>query len=240
MRWTGAFHFSELWAAYRGLAGDNALHAHAACQVTLGIECDLAITNALGRRIAGRALVAPAGVMHKLEPAKDVIVLLCDPTSTVASALKSSCPADDIAELPIAISARFQSAGALSNLVDDFGGSPIAIDPRLEQALAFLDADPGHRIEAAARHCGLSAARLRPIAAAQMGVPLTRWQNWRMLRRAGLALAKGASLADAALAGGFADQAHFSRTMRSVTGLTPSSAREPLSPVSDPFKTGRR
>lgn len=238
MRWTGAFYFGELWAAYRGPAGDNAPHAHAACQVTLGMQCDVALTNATGRRIAGRALIAPAGVAHRLEPAEDVIVVLCDPTSTVAAAVKSSCPADDIAELPVAMSARFQGEGPLSNLLDDFGASPMRIDPRLEKALAFLDADPGHRIEAAARHCGLSTARLRSIAAAQLGVPLSRWQNWRMLRRAGLALSAGASLADAAQAAGFADQAHFSRTMKAMTGLTPSSAREPLALASDRFKTG--
>ena len=238
MRWTGAFFFGDCWAAYRGPAADNTPHAHAALQVTLGVDRDVAMIIAAGTRIAGRGLVARAGAVHRMEPGKDVVVLLCDPTSAAASPLQAFCRTEDIAELPRAVTSRLPVTVPLANLLDDFARSTPAIDPRLERALAFLDAEGGRRIEAAARHCGLSPARLRAIAAAQLGVPLTRWQNWRMLRRAGLALSEGASLADAAHAGGFADQAHFSRTMRSMTGLTPGSAREPLSPASGPFKTG--
>ena len=38
-------------------------------------------------------------------------------------------------------------------------------------------------------------------------------------------MARGASLADAALDAGFADQAHLTRTMSDVIGLTPGEAR---------------
>lgn len=237
MRWTGAFFFGDCWAAYRGPAGDNAPHAHAALQVTLGIGSEVAMTNAVGARIVGRGLVARAGVIHRLEQDQDVIVLLCDPTSAAGASLKTFCQAEDIVELPGPITSVFQVDGPLANLLDHFARSTPSLDVRLARALAFLDLEGGRRIEEAARHCGLSPARLRSIAAAQLGVPLTRWQSWRMLRRAGLALTEGVSLADAAHAGGFSDQAHFSRTMRSMTGLTPSSAREPLSSASDPFKT---
>lgn len=237
MRWTGAFFFGDFWAAYRGPVGDNAPHAHAALQITLGVQCDVAMLNAAGTRIVGRGLVVRAGAVHRLERGTDAVVVLCDPNGGAASALKDFCRTEDIVELPPSITSRFPLTGSLSNLLDNFAGSPASIDPRLEKALAFLDEEAGHRVEAAAHHCGLSPARLRSIASAQLGIPLSRWQNWRMLRRAGLALTQGASLADAAQAGGFADQAHFSRTMRSMTGLTPSSAREPLSLASDPFKT---
>lgn len=238
MRWSGAFFLGEYWAVYRGPAGDNTPHAHAALQVTLGVDCDVAMINAVGTRIAGRGLVTRAGATHTLTPGKDVVVLLCDPTSVAAAPLKTLCTSEDIVELPASIRSRFPTKRPLANLLENFAPSPPTIDPRLERALAFLDHGGGRRIEAAARHCELSSARLRSLAARQLGVPLTRWQNWRMLRRAGLALTQGASLAEAAQAGGFADQAHFSRTMRSMTGLTPSAAREPLSSMSDPFKTG--
>jgi AraC-like DNA-binding protein len=54
-------------------------------------------------------------------------------------------------------------------------------------------------------------------------MPLTRWRVWARLRRAAEALCDGQSLADAALTAGFADQAHLTRWMRELMGLTPSA-----------------
>jgi AraC-like DNA-binding protein len=53
---------------------------------------------------------------------------------------------------------------------------------------------------------------------------LSQWLLWRKLEQAALAISTGASLAEAAHAGGFADQPHFSRTMRRMFGLTPGAA----------------
>ncbi len=36
--WSGGFEFGDLWAAYRGPAGENRAHAHVAVQVAIGIE----------------------------------------------------------------------------------------------------------------------------------------------------------------------------------------------------------
>jgi AraC-like DNA-binding protein len=53
-------------------------------------------------------------------------------------------------------------------------------------------------------------------------MPLTRWRVWTRLRRAADALQRGRSLADAAHEAGFADQAHLTRQMREMMGLTPA------------------
>jgi AraC-like DNA-binding protein len=62
------------------------------------------------------------------------------------------------------------------------------------------------------------------LAAAQLDAPLTAWVAWRRLERAGKALARGASLADAAADAGFADQAHLTRVTRQIFGITPGTA----------------
>lgn len=65
------------------------------------------------------------------------------------------------------------------------------------------------------RHCGLSPT------------------EFRLLRRSAIAMRRSldrdVSLAQAAVEAGFADQAHWTRTCRILTGLTPSSFREKFS-----------
>jgi transcriptional regulator GlxA family with amidase domain len=56
------------------------------------------------------------------------------------------------------------------------------------------------------------------VDAACRDAPLIGW-----LQRASRSLARGASLAEAALDAGFADQAHLSRSMRRVFGVTPAT-----------------
>jgi AraC-like DNA-binding protein len=103
------------------------------------------------------------------------------------------------------------------------GASPSnQLDPRLVQALNAL----GERsipLPRLAADVGLSAQRLRALARSQLGMPLPRWRVWTRLRRAAEALQAGQSLADAASIAGFADQAHLTRQMREMMGLTPAT-----------------
>ncbi|MFD7455419.1 helix-turn-helix domain-containing protein [Kitasatospora sp. NPDC059827] len=95
------------------------------------------------------------------------------------------------------------------------------VDARLRAAMEAL-ADDRVALPGLAAQVGLSPQRLRALARRQLGVPLARWRIWLRLARAADALGEGCTLAEAAVAGGFADQAHFTRQMREMTGLTPS------------------
>jgi len=102
-------------------------------------------------------------------------------------------------------------------------------DIRLVTALETLAENPGKvSIEDAAAIVELSVSRLRALAQKELGFPLSTWVLWRKLERAAQSLASGMDLAHAAIAGGFSDQAHFSRTMRRIFGITPMSARHSL------------
>ena len=99
---------------------------------------------------------------------------------------------------------------------------PPDIDPRLALAVGALCGQPGAvRVAEAAQLGELSVSRLRSLAREQLGVPLSTWLLWRKLERAIHALSRGASQAQAAIDGGFADQAHLSRTTRRMFGVTP-------------------
>jgi AraC-like DNA-binding protein len=89
-------------------------------------------------------------------------------------------------------------------------------------------ADSDIPLPSLAADIGLSPQRLRALARQQLGMPLARWRVWTRLRRAAESLQSGRSLADAAIAAGFADQAHATRELKKVTGLTPARLREEL------------
>jgi methylphosphotriester-DNA--protein-cysteine methyltransferase len=73
-----------------------------------------------------------------------------------------------------------------------------------------------------AANVGSHLSALRALARHQLVVPLARWRVWTRLRRAAEALQAGQSPADAASTAGFADQAHLTRQMREMIGLTPA------------------
>ncbi len=114
-----------------------------------------------------------------------------------------------------------------------------SFDRRLLCALDELAGDAGDRgaIERATKASGLSEARLRALAKEEMGVPLSQWMLWRKLERGMRAIAAGQRLASAASHAGFADQAHFARTMKRMFGVTLSDVSPSLQESSALFKT---
>ena len=68
-----------------------------------------------------------------------------------------------------------------------------------------------------------------------MQAPLSQWLVWRKLQRAGREMAAGAGLAEAAVAAGFADQAHMNRITKRMFGVTPLQASSALQSESNRF-----
>jgi AraC-like DNA-binding protein len=109
-------------------------------------------------------------------------------------------------------------------------GPAPAIDPRVAHALAGLaDAD---RLETVAAEVGLSGPRLRQLVRRDVGIPLGRLRQWARLRAA-VATLDVSSVAAAAHAGGFADQAHLTRTARRMVGRTPATLGRLGGPAAD-------
>ncbi len=139
---------------------------------------------------------------------------------------------DDIAKLPREVLPFPSEADPISILsaLREYATSPSTdLDRRLVSALADLAADPGIlSISEVAKRYDISDGRLRTLAREQFGVPISTWLIWRKLERSARELAAGATPADAAQAGGFSDQAHLSRTMRRMFGVTPKTAMNSL------------
>ena len=232
--WSGRFDIGDTWAAYAGPTDPNSTHAHVALQLGVGVGADLRADIA-GHPISARGVLIRPRARHRVAADLDRVgFLYLEPQSPLGRCLLHLCgdaPAVALSGELCDIVAT-EPRGAIPRLEAVLGVDPRedVLDPRLERALARLaesDGGPGGVARAAAE-VGLSASRLRAIARAQLGVPLARWTLWRKLARAARALASGATLADAAATGRFADQAHLARTMREMFGITPRDAVEPL------------
>ncbi|MEU1674688.1 AraC family transcriptional regulator [Streptomyces roseifaciens] len=102
-------------------------------------------------------------------------------------------------------------------------GAAPRLDLRVDQALRVaMRPGPGSSLTELAAVVGLSPSRLRTLVRESVGIPLARLRQWGRLRAAVAAL-PGTSAAAAAAAAGFADQAHLTRTSRTLIGRTPAS-----------------
>lgn len=202
------------YAVYRGATTSGHVHRHAAFQIAIGMQGEVAIVDASGIEHRAAALVVAPMETHSLQDNPDVTTYFIEPHCVLADRLRKHH------------GAGISAAPELHDLNDDdvrpASVAPSSqLDPRLVHALNALS-DFNASLPSLAAEVGLSPQRLRALARDQLGMPLARWRVWTRLRRATEALQAGQSLADAASAAGFADQAHLTRNMREMMGLTPA------------------
>lgn len=234
MTWSGAFVFGDAWAAYRGPASENTPHAHAALQLVLGRGDKVRIALENGCEITGFAVLIRPAVVHSISSSGEIGLLYVEPQAPLALAMMDLVGSDDVEHLPDPLRRQLEPSAEPATwveLIQVVLPEPArTLDPRIAETMRWLARNPGaNAIALAARRSGLSQSHLRALARAQLGFPLSTWLVWRKLERAAREMAEGASLAQAASAAGFADQAHCARTMRRMFGVTPGMAQQALS-----------
>ncbi|MGB3520382.1 MAG: helix-turn-helix domain-containing protein [Mycobacterium sp.] len=206
---------SDGYAVYRGpVGGGGPIHRHGAFQIVVAGRGEVTMVDLSGSCHQAAALVVSPMAPHRILAIRDLITYFIEPHCLFADRLRQRYDAG-IAAAPELGELREPDVAAACR------GQSEELDPRLVSALALL-ADSNITMPSLAAEIGLSPQRLRALARRELGMPLARWRVWSRLRRAVEALQSGMPLADAAIAAGFADQAHFTRQMREMMGLTPS------------------
>lgn len=231
MHWYGEFAFGDVWLAFSGASADNRMHAHAAVQLVASASA-VSVTDDAGRSFTGAGWAIRSGVRHALQPAQALTLVLIEPQARLASQLLALLGTDaSISPIPTDLVAVLTSPARLSHRIEALQRvrselAPPPVDARLAAALRQLERQTaGDAVAVASAQAGLSVSRLRALSQAQFGVPLSKLLLWKKVRRACLLMAGGSNLVEAALDSGFADQAHLTRTMAAVIGLTPGEAR---------------
>lgn len=192
-----------------GELGRTAPHAHYADQLICSKGAPITV-SLNGQVTTAHRLFIPSRQTHAiLETQGEVSVLYAEPAVfDIAPLLHQDLSLDALRQLP---------RRSLE-------------DPRLERALSALDQQLDGKVsaQALAQAAHLSLSQLERLFAHQLGLPVRRLVLWRRLRIAlQLALA-GGTLTEAAHGAGFADSAHFSRTMKQLFGVTAAASLRQL------------
>ena len=232
MDWLGDIRFGHTSAIYTGRSGQNDLHAHAAIQIIFSPLQYVELIDANGGHFSAHVLYVPPLVAHLVPAEISCSILYIDAKSPLLSSFMGRYHQDTIHALNRdALPFELEDTGPniIAKLDEIARRDSIDRDLRLTTALEALAERPGHvSLVEIAETVELSPSRLRTLARKELGFPLSTWVLWRKLERSAQTLASGVSLAEAAMAGGFSDQAHFTRTMRRMFGITPESARHSL------------
>ena len=108
---------------------------------------------------------------------------------------------------------------------------------RLKRVLSFIEDQLAEdlSLEKIAAVAGISASHLQTLFQVSMGMPVHQYVIQRRVERAKtLLMQNGLSMAEIALAAGFAHQSHMARHMRRVLGLPPQAMKRLLAEFSDP------
>ncbi|MFI8237586.1 helix-turn-helix domain-containing protein [Streptomyces sp. NPDC085866] len=208
------------------------LHRHPAWKVVLPLGGHVEVGYGTGRTVAATGVIVPPQLAHTCAASAGYVALFLDPW-VLDPGLGLARLGDGAARRVLAVLGHTGTPGLGPGPNSDLAaaraelltltraGRPL--DPRVAHAVRESSrAGSDVPISAIAADVGLSPPRLRALVRVSAGVPLTRLRRWARLRVA-IADLPRESAASAAAGAGFADQAHFTRTARSLLGRTPAS-----------------
>lgn len=236
----------SLWIGRAGEATE--VHGHHAVQLTLAApQHSVRLRPASGDWISCAAALIHADQPHAFAGDGQLVAnIFVEPESRAGQALHRICSHAGITPLAdeacgAEIAALFASydckatdtvltacARAVVDKLTDIDASHAVLDARVERALQHVRAhiaDGDVTLAAVAALIHLSPDRFRHLFLAQTGIRFRPYLLWLRIEIALAAYADHHKLTEAAQAGGFADSAHFSRTFKSMFGVTPSSIR---------------
>jgi len=246
---TGRILFWRGGSLWIGLAGEAAVrHAHHAVQIALPFpQGRVRFQDRTGTWASYSAALVPAHEPHAFEARTQYVAqIFVDPESRDGRilqrryhkqsvvALQTASLTQENADLAASYHARAKDGTlidlarrVITTLSGDLTDPASQTDDRIARAVNLVREQLGDSIPLAkiASAVHLSPDRFRHLFVAETGVTFRAYLLWQRLERSLVAYIGGESLTDAALIGGFADSAHFSRTFRRMFGIAPASVR---------------
>ncbi|WP_426233871.1 helix-turn-helix domain-containing protein [Pseudomonas sp. TWP3-2] len=211
--WTGRLWLGHDYGLIHGVSGRTAPHSHYAHQIILAPERPVTVVLE-GEPVTSSRLMIASQTRHAIVEAPDpLFTVYAEPLLFDVEALRAALFNSQL------------SLNALEQAVRHCPRRPLS-DPRIERALAAIDTSLSGKVaaNAVAATAHLSVSQLQRLFVSQVGLPVRRLVLWRRLRLAMAAILAGSAVTDAAHAAGFADSAHFSRSLKKLFGVTARQA----------------
>jgi AraC-like DNA-binding protein len=230
--WSGRLFLDAGAFVFLGPGGVAERHAHHVVQLVWARDGELTLT--LDTPVRRRAALVPSDVAHAFDASGETIALvLVDPHAARGAALDRRARLAPGAELALSVPfpsldlSAIDAARWCDRLVSELGATaaPPGLSDAARAAITFVEdtIDGAPRLPDAARRIGLSPTRLTHLFTREVGIPFRRFVLWTRVKRAVEETRAGADLTRAAVAAGFSDSAHLSRTFRAMFGLPPST-----------------
>ncbi|MCA9624095.1 MAG: helix-turn-helix transcriptional regulator [Myxococcales bacterium] len=236
----GLAHVVSGGATHYSCSQQTSEHAHYAWKIHVGLDAPVWLRSSartVDTDAEARVVVAPPNVHHSTGAVGLSIALFAAPGSrgtpwratrepfaiggAAGRRLVAMCqelvPADPQGHVAL-VDAVFASA------IED---RPQRLDARVGATLAAIARDPNEALAEVARWRRLSLDQLSRLVSQQTGMRLRRHVLWARLLDVLSTPAPSASLAEAAVAAGFSDHAHMTRTFRAFLGRAPSELMMP-------------
>jgi AraC-like DNA-binding protein len=233
--WNGRIFLDTGLILYVGPGAGADPHAHHAVQLVWSADGPFDVVIG-GRHEQRTAALIPANSEHSLDATGHrIALLLVESHGTRGTALDAAAErmvaGRELAHALAAVAfpekvAASQVAGWTDGVLNALGvqatRSPLSSVSRraIEYIEQHLDGVP--RVEDVARTLSLSTTRITHLFSDEVGIPFRRFVLWTRIKRAVITHQSGSDLTTSAIAAGFSDAAHFSRTFRAMFGLSPS------------------
>ncbi|WP_224364533.1 helix-turn-helix transcriptional regulator [Hyalangium versicolor] len=236
---------------------DTTVHQSHVIKLLVGLDSEVTVRETTGRLVRAPAVVIPSDLPSSVVSQGPAISVLIDPEHHRApnahtQPLGGAAPIDPATALWLrdavwSTRSHLENPSHLSELGEAlqaiaFPNTRLRVnfDARVERALEQLRTqleDPdGEDLELSA-HLGVTLQHFRALFLRDIGISPRAWMLWNRLVRALRITLTGVSLTTGALAAGFSDQAHFSRTCRRLLGYTPRDIVDCEAPaISDPIR----
>ncbi len=205
--WQGELWLGADFCLVAGTTGHARAHAHYAHQLLMACEGEVtALVDDQPQQAS--LLVIASNQRHAISDSDQrAVTLFAEPLAFELGDLERLCR---------------QAGPDLQNLAAALCELPRReLDPRLAKALQRIRAldDGALPAQALAEAASLSLSQLERLFSGTLGLSVRRLVLWQRLRQALRLAMAGDSLTSAAIAAGFADSAHFSRSVRSQFGI---------------------
>jgi len=231
--------------ATRGPGGPCQWHSHHSLRFALAIEGEVRIRTARqGKWSSAPGVLTAPDAAHVLDAqGAELLLVFLDPESTagtsfhaalsgplrlISDAERKAMTRDVVPRTILRSGAATWALQAAETLRLPTPAAPRSVHPRVRTLLSMLRSggiDDVTSLEVLANAVGLSPSRLMHVFTSSVGIPLRPYLAWLRVQRAAIEIVSGNSLTDAALAAGFSDAAHMSRTYRRMLGIPPSLLR---------------